>query len=296
MKHITVLQTEAVEALGLKKDSVVVDATHGSGGHTGEILSKLGSAGTYIGIDADASAFSHIKQGKKGKAPHTHFIVNNFRNIDSILHELHIGAVDAILADLGWRTEQFTEGKKGFSFHDTSRLSMTYGDPADYPFTAHDIVNDWDEEHIADVIFGYGEERAGRRIAKAIVDARNETPIETAKELADVVANAIPTKFHSKRLHPATKTFQALRIAVNDERGALEDLVRKGIPLLKTRGRMAIITFHSIEDRLVKQLFNAYAHDQIITKVTKKPITPTREEVTHNPRARSAKLRIVEKL
>lgn len=295
MKHITVLMQEAVDALRLTQQSVVVDATFGSGGHANKILSLLGSDGTYIGIDADASAFVEKREKIESYEATTHLVVDNFRNIDSILDVCKVTNVDAILADLGWRTEQFTEGERGFSFHNESPLLMTYGDPATYTFTAHDIVNHWEENNIADIIYGYGEERGSRRIARAIVEARNEAPIETAAALGEIVSKALPRRLRNPRIHPATKTFQALRIAVNDELGALESLLQNGFSRLNKNGRMAIITFHSIEDRMVKQIFKSYCDEGVATRLTKKPITASDQEVKDNPRARSAKLRVLEK-
>lgn len=295
MKHITVLTKEAVDALELTESSIVVDATFGSGGHAGEILSRLGSDGTYVGIDADPLAFDGKREWIESHEATTYTVVDNFRSIDSILDSLKIDSVDAILADLGWRTEQFTEGDRGFSFHDESPLLMTYGDPAIYMFTAYDIVNFWDENNIADIIYGYGEERGSRRIAAAIVKARSDAPIETAVALAEIVSDALPRRLRNPRIHPATKTFQALRIAVNDELGALESLLQNGFSRLKDGGRMAIITFHSIEDRMVKRVFRTYYDEGVAIRITKKPITATDEEVTDNPRARSAKLRVIEK-
>lgn len=307
MKHVTVLKTEAVDALNISTDSVVVDATFGGGGHGEKILSILGKKGTYIGIDADKNAFQKKPDVFESADATVHLVTDNFRNIGDILDRLKIMQVDAVLADLGWRTEQLTEGTKGLSFDDAKSLSMTYGDPEDYTFTAYDIVNEWDEEHIADVIFGYGEERQSRRIARAIIRAREEGEIKSAAQLASSVADAIPKRFHPRRIHPATRTFQALRIAVNDELGSLGALIEKGFSRLRTGlpaapgrpaqagGRMAVITFHSIEDRLVKRLFANYARDQKAIMVTKKPVTATKEELSANPRARSAKLRVIEK-
>lgn len=295
MKHVTVLKTEAIEALGITPKSVVVDATFGSGGHARGILEILEEGGVYIGIDADKEAFRKVHELQNLSKARSHFVTENFRKLSSILAELHITHVDAVLADLGWRTEQFTEGTKGFSFHDDSGLSMTFGDAEQYTFTAYDIVNEWDEENIADVLYGYGDEHHSRRIAHAIATARLKEPITTAAKLAQIIADAIPKKFQKKRIHPATKSFQALRIAVNDELGALKELIAVGVEHLSKGGRMGIITFHSIEDRLVKELFRAYAHDEVVAKVTKKPLIPTREEVQQNPRARSAKLRVIEK-
>lgn len=295
MKHITVLTQEAVDALELSQSSIVVDATFGSGGHAKEILSRLDKSGTYIGIDADPTAFVGKQELIESHEATTYTAVDNFRSLSSILDNLQIDTVDAILADLGWRTEQFAEGGRGFSFHDEAPLLMTYGDPATYTFTAHDIVNFWDENNIADIIYGYGEERGSRRIAHAIVEARSESSIETAAELAEIVSKALPQRLRNPRIHPATKTFQALRIAVNDELGALESLLQDGFARLHKGGRMAIITFHSIEDRMVKRVFRSYYDEGMANRITKKPIVASDEEVADNPRARSAKLRVIEK-
>ncbi len=298
MKHITVLKDESIQQLNLHKGSVVVDCTLGSGGHARTILAHLGSTGTLIAIDADPAAIER-NRGLQSEYPSTiHFVNRNFRELSSILGELHTAEVDAILADLGWRTEQFagTEGElRGFSFTALEPLFMTFGDSKLYSFTAADIVNDWDEEDIANVIFGYGEERAARRIARAIVTARSEMSITTARALAEVIARAVPSRGRS-RIHPATKTFQALRIAVNDEFDALKDLLHAGFTHLSVGGRFAIITFHSLEDRIVKHTFRDLIHDHRAILVHKKPIIPTPAELQTNPRARSAKLRTIEKV
>ncbi|HEY0964501.1 MAG TPA: 16S rRNA (cytosine(1402)-N(4))-methyltransferase RsmH [Candidatus Paceibacterota bacterium] len=291
MKHITVLQQEAVEALALSPESTVVDATFGSGGHAKMITTMLGPQGTYIGIDADPTAFEG--QSLQTKAT-VHLVNNNFRNIADILRSLHITQVDAVLADLGWRMEQFTDGRKGFSFNQDEPLLMTFGDPEHYPFTAYDIVNDWEEQSIADIIFGYGDERQARRIARAIVTARKTAPIETTQQLTTCIESVIPRK-HFHKVHPATKTFQALRIAVNDELGALEQFLKDGFAALADEGHLAIITFHSLEDRVVKQYFRMLHDAGLGTLVTKKPIVASEEELEANPRARSAKLRIITK-
>lgn len=291
--HKTVLLHEAVEGLLLSPDDIVVDATFGSGGHAREILSFLGKDGTYVGIDADATAF----EGQSLGAPKAtiHLVNNNFQNIKEILRSLHIEKVDAVLADLGWRMEQFSDSGKGFSFNKDEPLTMTFGDPADYPFTAHDIVNDWEEETLANIMYGYAEERFSRRIAKAIVLARKTSIISTTKQLVEIIENAVPKQYLHKRTHPATKTFQALRIAVNNELGVLEDFIKDSFESLTEGGRLAIITFHSIEDRIVKQSFKAFVAEERGELITKKPTVPTREELEENARARSAKLRIITK-
>ncbi len=294
MKHITVLKDEAVAGLALTAHSTVVDATLGAGGHAGLILETLGKSGTLIGLDADQTAIDALAHLHDAKA-NVHLVVQNFSKLDDVLSELKIESVDAILADLGWRTDQFMDGNKGFSFGADEPLYMTYGDPEDYPFTAADIVNSWDEENIASVIYGYGEERYSRQIAAKIVEVRKKTRITSAKQLADIIASAVPAGYRNGRINPATKSFQGLRIAVNDEFGVLETFLASAWTHLAVNGRIAIITFHSLEDRIVKHTFKAFAAADQGLLITKKPIVPTREEIKQNPRARSAKLRIIQK-
>jgi 16S rRNA (cytosine1402-N4)-methyltransferase len=290
MQHITVLQQEAVDGLLLSPDNIVVDATFGAGGHAKEIIQRLDARGTYIGIDTDSTAFS--KKTFEHAKPTIHLVHDNFRNVSKILRSLQIEQPDAILADLGWRMEQFTDAKKGFSFTHDEPLLMTYGTPDLYPFTAETIVNEWEETSIADIIFGYGEERQSRKIAKAIVEARKKAPLQTTGDLVRCIETVLPRRYFHK-VHPATKTFQALRIAVNDELGALKTFLADGYSALATQGRFAIITFHSLEDRIVKHYFKELQQTEGATVVTKKPIIATEEELKNNPRARSAKLRII---
>jgi 16S rRNA (cytosine1402-N4)-methyltransferase len=294
MQHKTVLLREAVEALSLSPDSIVVDATFGSGGHARQIVQQLDERGCYIGIDADATALDRSKLGEV--SPQIHLVNDNFGNITNILRSLHSSEVDAILADLGWRMEQFADGTKGLSFQHDGPLMMTFGDPKKYPFTAEDIINDWEEEVIANILFGYAEERFARRIAKAIVEQRQYSRITSTKELVEIVEGVLPKAAarHGK-VHPATKTFQALRIAVNDELGVLERFIKDGFSALRSGGRMAIITFHSIEDRVVKHSFRELKDAELAILTPKKPIVPSREELKENPRARSAKLRVITK-
>lgn len=293
--HISVLTEEIVRELNLTPDATVVDCTFGSGGHAEAILKKLDRRGTYIGIDVDQTALA-ARESLTAHPASVRLVCGNFRNIAEILKTEDVTAPDAILADLGWRSEQFAEGGKGFSFNTDEPLLMTYGNPEGHTFTASHIANEWEEESIADIIYGYGEERFARRIARAIVEAREEGEIKTSGQLADIVTHALPTAFRHRRIHPATKTFQAFRIAVNDELGALKELLQDGIELLSPGGYMAIITFHSLEDRIVKHYFASQAHDQKVRLITKKPITASEKELIANPRARSAKLRVIEKL
>ncbi len=293
-KHTTVLLTEATDALAIKRGSTVVDATLGAAGHSARIVSLLDATGTYIGIDADPEAIKNAEGILSGK-PKIVLTCGNFRDLDSILNEHNIGTVDAILADLGWRMEQFSGNGKGFSFRIDEPLVMTYGDPARYTFTARDIVNEWDRENIQNILEGYGEERYAWRIGNAIEEARTTKPILTTFDLVSVIESAVPAHYRHGKIHPATRSFQALRIAVNDELGALEAFITSAVTRLNEGGRLAIITFHSLEDRVVKHTMRSFARDQRGTLVTKKPILPSREEIIQNPRARSAKLRVFEK-
>lgn len=290
-KHTTVLLTEAVDALAINGGSTVVDATVGSAGHAQAILDRLDREGRYVGIDADLTAIEHARESLTGSAEIT-LIVGNFRDLNSLLDAHGVLAVDAILADLGWRMEQFSGNGKGFSFQVDEPLIMTYGDPSAYPFTAHDMVNEWDQEHLVSVLEGYGEERYAWHIARGIVAAREAGPIETTFDLVKVIHDSVPTHYRNGKINPATRTFQALRITVNDELGALTTFLHDAVSRLNPGGRLAIITFHSLEDRVVKHTFRSLAHDQAGTVITKKPIVPTRDEVVANRRARSAKLRI----
>ncbi|MFT7644656.1 MAG: 16S rRNA (cytosine1402-N4)-methyltransferase [Candidatus Paceibacteria bacterium] len=295
MQHKTVLLHEAVDGLRLSPSDTVLDATFGSGGHGREIALALDETGCYIGVDADASALD--KKKLEDVSPQIHLVNDNFGNTINILSSLHIEKVDAILADLGWRMEQFADGNKGFSFMHDGPLYMTFGDAKDYSFTAADIINSWDEKVLADIFFGYAQERFARRIAKAIVVARKREKILTTFQLAEIVRSAYPKPaLRNKSINPSTKVFQALRIAVNDELNILEKFIKDGFSVLKPGGRFAIITFHSIEDRIVKHSFRELVDAQLGELVVKKPIVPNEEELRQNPRSRSAKLRIITKI
>jgi 16S rRNA (cytosine1402-N4)-methyltransferase len=293
MQHTTVLLHEAVDGLALSPDATVVDATFGGGGHAREILKRLGAHGTYIGIDADASALRGVTFDDVPAS--VHLVHENFSQIAALTRTLQITSVDAILADLGWRMEQFATGEKGFSFQHDGPLHMTFGDPQEYAFTADDIINEWDEHVIADILYGYADERFARRIAKAIVAHRRHSRIRSTLQLAEVVTGALPKAARYGKTNPATKTFQALRIAVNNELGVLETFIKDGVSLLTPGGRMAIITFHSIEDRVVKHAFRELKEAGVATPETKKPLIPSSQERSQNARSRSAKLRIITK-
>lgn len=287
--HVPVLLQEVIQALALSPEDVVVDGTLGGGGHANEILNILGEQGRYIGIDADTGAIERV-EARIGNDPRVSLIQGNFRDIDKHMRSVGVEGIDKVLLDIGISSDQLeNDSARGFSFLKDEPLKMTFvRDPKIGELTAWHVVNEWSESSLADVIFGFGGEHRARRIARAICEARDEKPIHTSKRLAEVIARAVSKVGH---VHPATKTFQAIRIAVNDELGALEDVLQKGRALLRPHGRIVVITFHSLEDRLVKRMFSDWEDEGLGVRLTKKPITPSREEVVHNKRARSAKLR-----
>lgn len=294
--HRTVLLHESLEQLDIQPDDVVLDATLGGAGHAKEIAQRLGPKGTLIGIDADAAAIARAEEALKGAKAKVILIEGNFRNVESYLGKHGILHLDKALFDLGWSQFQLSAGR-GFSFLSDEPLLMTYsGTEGENTLTAGKIVNTWAESSIADILYGWGEERYSRQIAKRIVEARKSNEIRTSKELADVIARAVPHFYRKGRLHPATKSFQALRIAANDEMGALKDGLSSVWKSLRSNGRLACISFHSVEDRLVKRMMQEWVLSGEGEKLSKKPMTPLPEELRGNPRARSAKLRVVRKL
>lgn len=295
-RHDSVLLHEAVQGLMVKPGEVVVDGTFGAGGHFRELAIALGKKGTLIGIDADQQSFDRAREmidSLKDVGPTLHLINENFRELSSILDRLGIASIDKALFDLGWNGFQLGEGR-GFSFKVDEPLHMTYGDP-EAQTTAEDLVNSSTEEELADIIYTYGEERFSRGIARAIIEARKHARITTTSQLVAVVEAGTPDWYHHRKIHPATKTFQALRIAANDELGALREALTACFRRLTPNGRIAVITFHSIEDRIVKSAFKEAAYAGVGSLVTRKPLVPSEEELTANPRARSAKLRIFER-
>ena len=293
-RHDTVLLHEALNGLDIKGGDVVVDATLGGAGHFKLLHSKLGSSGTLIGIDADEDAITRAQEAvaeAAGKgSPRVHLAHDNFRNLGAILDEQGIEKVDRALFDLGWSGYHLSSGR-GFSFKTHEPLVMTYGEPAAGE-SAAELVNSATEEELADILYTYGEERFARGIAKSVVKVRKEASIMTTDDLVAAVEAGTPSWYHHRKLHPATKTFQALRIAVNDELGALREGLSTAIERLACQGRIAVITFHSIEDRIVKQMFRDAAYAGKGSLANRKPLTPSVEELKENPRARSAKLRV----
>ncbi len=294
MQHTTVLLQESVDALALQPGNTAIDCTLGLGGHTVLLAEAVGEAGRVLGLDVDEGALEAAKE-RLARFPQVSLRRANFRDLTSVAKSEGFGAVDGILFDLGWNSTQLEAGR-GFSFCSHEPLVMTLSSPvAEGALTAHEIVNTWSEEDIADIVQTLGEERFARRIARAIVEARATAPIAYADELADIVASAVPKRTHG-RIHPATKTFQALRMMVNDELSSLERALPEALGLLRSGGKMAVITFHSLEDGLVKRIFKKFAASSEARLVTKKPTVPSQTEVRSNPRSRSAKLRVIEKL
>jgi len=294
--HIPVLLHESIEALALKQNGIYVDGTLGGAGHSFEIAQHLGPDGTLIGFDLDSHALARAQEKLASTVCKKIFVRENFRTIDTVLSKNDIHSVDGILLDLGFSSFQIEDPERGLSFQHDGPLHMTLKDaPTSEDITAWDIINTWSESMIADLIYAYGDESASRKIARAIIDHRTRQPINTTFELKQVIESVLPRK-PWMRTHPATKTFQALRIAVNDEYGAIKEVLEKGFALLKPGGRFAIITFHSGEDRIVKNYFRDQSHSEQVLLITKKPIKPSDEEIRNNPRARSAQLRIIEKI
>ncbi len=307
-KHISVLLNECLEGLAIKENGTYVDCTLGGAGHSSHILKKLSSKGTLIGIDQDNDALRAAKEKLKDYS-NVKFVHNNFYNIDSILTSLDIPNVDGILMDLGVSSYQLDEGERGFSYMKDAPLDMRMD--RDRDFSAYDVVNTYSEEDLYRIIRDYGEEKFAKRIAKFIVDRRTDKPIETTLELVDIIKAAIPAKARREGPHPAKRTFQAIRIEVNGELAILNKAIEDGVKHLNKGGRMAIITFHSLEDRIVKLKYRELANPctcpkefpvcicgkkPLVKIISRKAIEPSKEEVEENPRSRSAKLRVIEKL
>lgn len=307
-KHISVLLNECLEGLNIKEDGVYVDCTLGGAGHSSEILKKLSKDGTLIGIDQDKDALKAAKK-KLNDYENVKYIHSNFYNIDTILQDLDNIKVDGILMDLGVSSYQLDVAERGFSYMNDAPLDMRMNREED--FSAYHIINNYSLEELHKIIRDYGEEKFAKRVASFIVNKREEKKIETTLELVEVIKAAIPAKARREGPHPAKRTFQAIRIEVNGELKILNKAIENGINRLNKGGRMAIITFHSLEDRIVKLKFRHLADPcmcpkefpicacnkkPLIKLISRKGINPSKEEVEENPRSRSARLRIIEKL
>ncbi len=307
-KHIPVLLNEVMDGLNIRPEGIYVDGTLGGAGHSLEIVKKLSTRGRLIGIDQDEAALSKAREVLRDYEDRVSLVHSNYEHFDQVLDHLGIEQVDGILLDIGVSSYQFDEGERGFSYQFDAPLDMRMNTTS--PLTAADIVNEYSKTDLQEILFRYGEESWAKRIVEFIVKAREQKTIETTFELVEIIKAAIPKQVRRDGGHPARKTFQALRIAVNDELGVLERTVPKMVRRLRVGGRLAIITFHSLEDRIVKQSFKELYQDCIcppdipncicdkrreIEIITRKPIVASKTELEKNYRARSAKLRVAER-
>jgi len=307
-KHISVLLNECLDALNIKEDGIYVDCTLGGAGHSLEILKRLSQNGRLIGIDQDEDALKAAKEKLKDFSNVT-YVHDNFYNIEAILEKLKVEKVDGILMDLGVSSYQLDKAERGFSYMKDAPLDMRMD--RSQGLSAYDVVNNYSEEQIVEVLRNYGEEKFSKRIANFIVDRRKDKSIDTTLELVNVIDAAIPAKFKREGGHPAKRTFQGIRIEVNGELKILNKAIENGIHRLNSGGRMAIITFHSLEDRIVKTKFKSLqdpcgcpkelpfcvcGKTPIVKLISRKPIEASAEELEMNSRSRSAKLRVAEKI
>ena len=292
--HKSVLLHEMVDGLVIQDRDVIVDCTLNTGGHSELVLESYKDVAV-IGIDADGGAIKKAEERLKKFGKRFIAKESNFRHLDKVLDSLKLPEVDGFMFDLGWSSDQLEISGRGFTFQKDEPLHMSYN-PKETEVTAETVVNEWAEETLESIIKGFGEESFSRRIAKAIVEARAVAPIKTTTELREIIWKSVPGFYRNKKTHPATKTFQAIRIAVNDEFGALRDGLDKAFARVKSGRRIAVISFHCLEDRIVKQWSKGLASEDKAILINKKPIISGKEELKFNPRARSAKLRIIEKI
>ena len=306
-KHESVLKREAIESLEIKGNGTYIDCTLGRAGHASGIVSKLNKDGLLIGFDQDIEAIKAAKEILPDDR--TLLIHANFRHLKAELEKKQIHNVDGILFDLGVSSPQLDQGERGFSYQHDAKLDMRMDQRAD--LTAYTIVNTWTYEQLIKIFFTYGEEKFSKQIARNIERQREKKPIETTHELVEIIKDSIPAPARRSGGHPAKRVFQAIRIAVNDELESFNDALHQAADVVSIGGRISVITFHSLEDRICKQVFQKLSTEKQVPRglpiipeefkapfkrITKKPITPTEDEITHNRRARSAKLRVVEKM
>lgn len=306
--HIPVLLDEVIDGLNINPDGIYLDGTLGGGGHSKEIIKRLNNSGKLIGVDQDERALKAAKTNLEEYSDKLILVHNNYENIDEILDDLNIDKIDGVLLDIGVSSYQLDETSRGFSYHNDATLDMRMDQSQ--PFTAWDVVNDYSERDLSRIIWDYGEEKWADRIAEFIVQERKKEPINTTLDLVEVLKKAIPAAVRRDH-HPGRKTFQAIRIEVNRELDVLSNSIPKIVNRLKVGGRLAIITFHSLEDRIVKNSYRELFKDCIcpseipicmcdkkreVDIITRRPIGPSSEELKLNPRSRSAKLRVLEKL
>jgi 16S rRNA (cytosine1402-N4)-methyltransferase len=297
MVHETVLLKETVDGLNLKKGDIVFDGTLGGGGHSAYVAQTFGPEVKIIAVDRDSEALKRAESRLKDLKANYSLTLSDYRNINTVLDNQKIDKIQGIILDLGLSSNQLDESGRGFSFKNDEPLFMTFATPTENPLvTAQTVLNDWGEETLADIIYGYADERYAKRIAKKIIEARRQKAIETTNQLVEIIREAVPAIYRRGKIHFATKTFQAIRMAVNDELGALKEGLDKGFERLKSGGRLSVISFHSGEDRIVKNYFRDWVKEKKAILINKKLITAGPAEINKNPRARSAKLRIIEKI
>jgi len=296
MNHVPVLQKEVIQYLDPKTNENFIDCTVGGGGHALAILERNVPKGKVLGIDADPETIKNLQSGISNKEFKKRLILvsDNFANLKEIVRRERFTKVLGILFDLGMSSWQLESSGRGFSFLKQEPLDMRY-DPKG-PLTAEKIVNFWSESEIEKTLREYGEEKFAGTIAREIVRERNVRPIKSTSQLVNIIRRAVPSGYLHQKIHFATRTFQALRIAVNDELNNLEKALPQSLEILNRRGRIAVISFHSLEDRIVKNFFKQKVRENVLQALNKKPITPSREEVRINPRSRSAKLRTAIKI
>ncbi|WP_462409180.1 16S rRNA (cytosine(1402)-N(4))-methyltransferase RsmH [Neobacillus sp. Marseille-QA0830] len=308
-EHTTVLLEEAVDGLAIKPDGIYVDCTLGGAGHSSRILTRLGDKGKLFAFDQDETAIAHAKEKLSQYKDRLTIIKSNFLFLTEELNKLGITQVDGILYDLGVSSPQLDTPERGFSYHHDAPLDMRMDKEAS--LSAYEVINEWSYEQLVRIFFRYGEEKFSKQIARRIETIRQEKPIESTAQLVDIIKEAIPAPARRKGGHPAKRIFQAVRIAVNDELAVFEKSLNQAIQLLKPGGRISVITFHSLEDRICKAAFKSASetpdlphglpvipdeYKPILKLVTRKPIVPSEVELENNNRARSAKLRIAEKI
>ncbi len=297
MAHLPVLLEEVLTDLDPQPDDVMVDATINRGGHAGAICQQLSGGGFLVGIDADGGALVEAKTALAQCPCPVRLIESNFRHLAERLQEVGIASVNGILMDLGWSSDELERSGRGFSFRRHEPLLMTYAsNPGPDELTAARIVNQWSEERLVSILREFGEERFAPRIAAAIVATRRLRPIETTDDLVTIVLSAVPAWYTHRRLHPATKTFQAIRMATNDELGALQAGLVSAWQVLAPGGRLAVISFHSLEARIVKTFFQGLVREGRAEFVHKKVTKPTYAQTRENPRSRSAQLRTIKRV
>ena len=306
-KHISVLLEESISSLNLKDDSIIVDCTLGYGGHSSNILARI-KEGFLFAFDQDSEAIRHSTDRLNAVGTNFTIIKSNFVHLKEKLKEQGVDKVDGVLFDLGVSSPQLDEKERGFSYHEDARLDMRMD--KDNPLSAYEVVNNYSKEQLANIFYKYGEDKFSNNIAKKIVEYRQNKKIETTLELVEIIKTAVPMKFRIDK-HPARQIFQAIRIEVNNELGVIEPAINQALDLLNVGGRVAVITFHSLEDRLVKNIFKEKCAIDLKLKgmpnipaeylpdfelVVNKAINPSEEEIKNNPRARSAKLRVIERI